>query len=109
MAHHYSLRAGVLILVASLVILTFALLIGRQVETSVITEYTYTENRIFPMLIRDVRSTTFLILAGTRCFPAPSLDPEWRAIRQQYQPGYMTQFQASDSQPENVLIRLRCP
>src|SRR5688572_2775211 len=98
---HYSLRAGALILVASLVMLVFAILIGQQVETSTVTEYIKLEYHVYPILIRDAGSTTVLQLAGKRCFDAPSLDPEWIAVRQQYQTNYMEHFQVRDLHPED--------
>lgn len=109
MTFQVALRTACLAVFANIVIVLLSLTIGQQIETSTITEYMTMNEVTYAMQIRDLRTNTTLRLAGTRCFAMPSLDPEWIAVRQQYQTNYVDTFQLRAFQAENAVERLECP
>lgn len=104
-----ALRAATLLLIGSTIMIVFAVMVGRQIETSTVTDYTQINGTVYTIRIRDIRSTTSINLAGSRCFAAPPLDPEWTAVRQQYESNYMQQLEVRSFDAQDAVNRLRCP
>lgn len=104
-----ALRTAVLLLIGSTLIIVFAVIVGRQIETSTVTEYMQINQTVYTTRIRDLHTNTSLDLAGKRCFAALPLEREWLAVRQQYQPNYMQQLEVRSFDVQDAVNRLRCP
>ena len=108
MASH-TLRATALIFIACALLAAFALLVGYQTETTITTDYVWIDQRTYPLIIRDERRAFLIPLAGKRCFANLPINPEWIAVRQQYETSYASSFQIEDTQSSHAVARLRCP
>lgn len=103
------LRIAVLLFVGSIAVVLISLIIGQDIETSIVTEYTQINDVIYTVRVRDLHTDTFTDLAGKRCFPPLPLESEWLAHRQQYQPNYLQQIQVRSFDAEHAVSLLRCP
>lgn len=88
-----------------------ALIIGESVATKTLTEYRQISDEYYVWFIRDMGSSIQIDLVGRRCYKTPPIDPEWIAVRQQYQPSYAipAPMHIIDPHPVYALDRLRCP
>lgn len=103
-----ALRIAAFIAVTSFVVAFIFLAVGQQVETSTVTAHAQINNRIYILNIRDLRTNLALRLSGTRCFEAPPIDPEWLAVRQQYETTYVQQIQVRSFDTVDTVRRLLC-
>jgi hypothetical protein len=104
-----ALRIAAFLAITVTVFSLVAIGFGHQVDTSTLTVHEQINNHVYALYIRDLRTNVALRLSGTRCFEAPPIDPEWIALRQQYETNYVQIIQVRSFDTDDAVRRLQCP